>query len=111
MMTWTLTSGDRRANGAVTSYPEALAEALDAVLALYDAHTADGTTEALPVCTVQIEGHEPISIRDVPSPDRDRGRRALAAHLTQDLTDLTGDPFAQLPSIAASGTTEAHRSW
>ncbi len=42
MITWTLTSGDRRADGAGTSYPEALAEALDAVLCLYDAHTADG---------------------------------------------------------------------
>ncbi len=105
MITWTLTSGDRRANGAATSYPDALAEALDAVLGLYDAHTADGdTAEALPVCTVQIEDHDPISIRDVPSPDRDRGRRGLAADLTHALTDLTGDPFAQLPSIAAAHT-------
>jgi len=105
MMIWTLTSGDRGADGAGNSYPEALAEALDAVLCLYDAHTADGdTAEALPVCTVQLEGHEPILIRDVPSPDRERGRRGLVAHLTQALTDLTGDLFAQLPSIAAAHT-------
>ncbi len=104
MITWTLTSGDRRADGAATSYPEALAEALDAVLGFYDAHTADGSAEALPVCTVQIEDHEPIIIRAAARADRDRGRRALAAHLTEDLTDLTGDPFAQLPSIAAART-------
>ncbi len=94
MITWTLTSGDRHTSGVATSYPEALAEALDAVLALYDAHTADGTTEALPVCTVHIEDHEPIVIRAAARTDRDRGRRVLAAHLTQALTDLTGDPFA-----------------
>ncbi len=103
MITWTATSGDRHTSGAGTSYAEALAEALDAVLDFYDVHTADGTTGGLPVCTVQIENHEPIIIRDVSSPDRDRGRRGLAAHLTQALTDLTGDPFAQLPSIAAWG--------
>ena len=105
MINWTLTSGDRHTSGAATSYPEDLADALDAVLGFYDAHTADGdTAEALPVCTVHIEDHEPIFIRDVPSPDRERGRRALAAHLTQDLADLTGDLFAQLPSVAAAGT-------
>ena len=104
MITWTLTSGDRRADGAATSYPEALAEALDAVLCFYDAHTADGTTEALPVCTVQIEDHEPIIIRAAARADRDRGRRTLAADLTEALADLTGDPFAQLPSGAAAGT-------
>ena len=104
MITWTLTSGDRHTSGAGTSYSEALAEALDAVLGFYDAHTADGTTEALPVCTVHIEDHEPIIIRAAARADRDRGRRALAAHLTEDLTDLTGDPFAQLPSIAAART-------
>ncbi len=105
MITWTLTSGDRRADGAATSYPEALAEALDAVLGLYDAHTADGdTAEALPVCTVQLENHEPVIIRAAARADRERGRRTLAADLTQALTDLTGDPFAQLPSIAAAHT-------
>ena len=104
MINWTLTSGDRHTSGAATSYPEVLADALDAVLGFYDAHTADGTTTALPVCTVQLEGHEPIFIRDVPSPDRARGRRGLAAHLTQDLADLTGDLFAQLPSAAAAHT-------
>ena len=104
MITWTLTSGDRSASGAGTNYPEALAEALDAILGFYDTHTADGTTEALPVCTVQIEDHEPITIRAAARADRDRGRRALAAHLTEDLTDLTGDLFAQLPSVAAGRT-------
>jgi len=63
------------------------------------------------VCTVHIEDHEPIVIRAAARTDRDRGRRVLAAHLTQALTDLTGDPFAQLPSVAAAGTTDAHRSW
>ncbi len=92
------------ASGAATSYPEALAEALDAVLGLYDAHTADGTTEALAVCTVQIEDHEPITIRAAARADRDRGRRTLGADLTEALADLTGDPFAQLPSVAAAGT-------
>ncbi len=104
MITWTLTSGDRHTSGAGTSYPEALADALDAVLGFYDAHTADGTAEALPVCTVQIEDHEPIIIRAAARADRERGRRTLAAHLTQDLADLTGDLFAQLPSVAAAGT-------
>lgn len=104
MITWTLTSGDRHTSGAATSYPETLAEALDAVLGFYDAHTADGITAALPVCTVQIEDHEPIIIRAAARADRERGRRTLAAHLTQDLTDLTGDLFAQLPSVAATGT-------
>ncbi len=111
MITWTLASGDRHTSGAGTNYPETLAEALDAVLGLYDAHTADGTTEALPVCTVHIEDHEPIIIRAAARANRERGRRTLAADLTQALTDLTGDPFAQLPSVAAAGTTDAHRSW
>lgn len=104
MINWTVTGGDRHTSGAATSYPEALAEALDAVLGLYDAHTADGTTEALPVCTVQIEDHEPIIIRAAARADRDRGRRTLAADLTEALADLTGDLFAQLPSVAAAGT-------
>ena len=104
MISWTLTSGDRHTSGAGTNYPEALAEALDAVLGFYDAHTADGTTTALPVCTVEIEDHEPITIRAAARADRERGRRTLAAHLTEDLTDLTGDLFAQLPSVAAAGT-------
>ncbi len=100
MIIWTLTSGDRSADGAATSYPEAL----EAVLGLYDAHTAEGTTEALAVCTVQIEDHEPIIIRAAARADRDRGRRTLGADLTEALADLTGDPFAQLPSVAAAGT-------
>ncbi len=104
MINWTVTGGDRHTSGAATSYPEALAEALDAVLCFYDAHTADGTTEALPVCTVQIEDHEPIIIRAAARADRDRGRRTLAADLTEALADLTGDLFAQLPSVAAAGT-------
>jgi len=104
MITWTLTGGDRHTSGAATSYPEALAEALDAVLCFYDAHTAEGTTEALPVCTVQIEDHEPIIIRAAARADRERGRRTLAAHLTEALADLTGDLFAQLPSVAAAHT-------
>jgi hypothetical protein len=104
MINWTVTGGDRHTSGAGTSYPEALAEALDAVLCFYDAHTADGTTEALPVCTVQIEDHEPIIIRAAARADRDRGRRTLAADLTEALADLTGDLFAQLPSVAAAGT-------
>jgi len=105
MITWTLTSGDRHTSGSGTSYPEALADALDAVLGFYDAHTAAGdAAEALPVCTVQIEGHEPIIIRAAARADRARGRRTLAADLTQALADLTGDLFAQLPSVAAAGT-------
>ena len=104
MIIWTLISGDRHTSGAGTSYPEVLAEALDAVLGLYDAQTAAGSAAALPVCTVRLEDHEPIIIRAAARADRDRGRRTLAADLTQALTDLTGDPFAQLPSIAAAPT-------
>ncbi len=104
MITWTLSSGHRTCSGAGTHRHEALAEALDAILGLYDRHSAAGATVALPVCTVQLEHHDPIIIRDIISADPEQGRRALAAHLTQALTDLTGDPFAQLPSATTQGT-------
>lgn len=104
MITWTLTSGHHTCSGAGTHHHEALAEALDAILGLYDLHTASGATAALPKCTVQLEHHDPIIIRDITSADFEHGRRALAAHLTQGLTDLTGDPFAQLLSATTHGT-------
>ncbi len=56
------------------------------------------------MCTVQIENHEPIIIRAAARAERERGRRTLGADLTQALADLTGDLFAQLPSVAAAHT-------
>ena len=54
------------------------------------------------MCTVQIEDREPVIIRAAARADRVRGRRTLAVDLTQALTDLTGDLFAQLPSAAGT---------
>jgi hypothetical protein len=104
MITWTLTSGNRTVSGAGTNRHEALGEALDAILNLYDLHTAGEASDALPVCTVHLDDHDPIIIRDIADANVERGRRGLAAHLTQTLTDLTGDPFAMLPSAAISET-------
>ncbi len=114
MITWTLTSsGYRTFSGAATNQHEALAEALDAILDLYDLHTSlaileldapSDTPAALPVCTVQLADRDPIIIRDIAVADPEQGRRALAAHLTQTLTDLTGNPFAMLPSAAIGET-------
>ena len=123
MITWTLTSsGYRTFSGAATDQHEALAEALDAILDLYDLHdlhdlydlhtslaildldAPSDTPAALPVCTVQLADRDPIIIRDIAVADPEQGRRALAAHLTQTLTDLTGDPFAMLPSAAIGET-------
>jgi hypothetical protein len=104
VITWTLTSGNRTYSGAGTDGQEALAQALDAILGLYDLHTARGATGALAVCTVQMDNREPIVIRDIPALDVEDARRGLAVHLTQALTDLTGNPFAVLPSLALGDT-------
>ncbi len=111
MITWTLTSsGYRTFSGAATDQHEALGDALDAILdlhtslAILDLDAPSDTPAALPVCTVQLADRDPIIIRDIAVADPEQGRRALAAHLTQTLTDLTGDPFAMLPSTAIGET-------
>lgn len=98
MITWTLTSADHARSGAGTDTHHAIAEALDAILDLYDQHVAGGCPGPLPVCTAQIGDRDVIIVRDIITADPDRGRDDLAAYLTDLLVDLTGDELAALPS-------------
>ena len=74
MITWTLTSADHARSGAGTDTHHAIAEALDAILDLYDQHVAGGCPGPLPVCTVQIGDRDVIIVRGIITADPDRGR-------------------------------------